>query len=93
MKFKEKVDRLGKLRAQIADLKAEMEIIEAGFKAKHTNIVLIGDLFEMVLFTCDRKQTDWKGIAHKLNASTRLINANTEIKQVKTIKVTARKVA
>ena len=93
MKWKEKVDRLGKLRARIADLKAEMDEIEQGFKAKHDNIVLVGDLFEMVLFTSDRRQTDWKGIAHKLDASHQLIRANTEIKQVKTIKVTARKVA
>ena len=93
MSMKLKVDRLGKLRAQIADLVAEKERIENEIKTKWDEKVIEGNSYRMTLFLQHRRNTDWKLIAHKLNASAQMIRANTTVQDVQVIKVAARKVA
>lgn len=94
MKLKEKVDRLGVLRAEIADLKLEMEKIEQELKDKYDDATTLdGELFRLALFIQNRKNTDWKLICEKLGASNRIIKANTKVQDIKVIKLTARRAA
>jgi hypothetical protein len=70
------VDELGRLRAQIADLRTREEELVAGIKLRGDG-VYEGTMFRAVVSAYDRCSTDWKAIAEHLEASRQLIKAHT----------------
>lgn len=83
-------DRLGAVRAQIADL----EKVEAELKAEIIALgvsSLSGALFDATVVEQERAVTAWKDIAIKAGASRQLISANTKKIEVVSVKTTARK--
>jgi len=87
-----KVDEIGRLKAEIADLTTlkrdlEDELIESG----ETEIE--GRLFRSTVSHFWAKKVDWKGIAAKLKASKRLITANSSETEIWRVNTNARKPA
>lgn len=72
------VDRLGMLRAQIAQLEADADKLRAQLEAaglKHID----GTLYRATMTECaGRTVTDWKTIAARLGASPQLVRAYTK---------------
>jgi hypothetical protein len=84
------IDALGDTRAAMADLKDQeadikTKLIAAGVK------IAEGDYFRANVVTSDRTYIDWKTIAAKLKPSHQLVSAYTTVREVISIRCTARK--
>lgn len=80
-------DELGKIRAQIADLKArEQQIVNEilSYNAQYVQ----GALFGATVVEQFRTTTAWKRIAEKLGASAQMIRANSKTNRVVSVKTT-----
>lgn len=89
-----KVDRLGFLLAQIAELTKEADSIkdelkDAAVKAGAGN-VFEGNLFKATIVEANRKVTDWKAIAKVCNIPEDVIIDNTSVTAVFSVKTTSR---
>lgn len=83
------VDRLGAVKAKIADLqqvesKIKEDLIESGIDS------IEGRLFRATVSRYDRKSVDWKKLAEALNASEGMIEAFSEERQGVAVRVVAR---
>ena len=88
------VDELGVIQARIAELrKEEAELKGWIFEQDQLGLETVGDLFKATVIEADRKSIDWKAIAQKLEPSHQLVRAHTAVKQVFSMKVTARSTA
>ena len=88
-----KVDRLGFLLAQIAELTKEAEGIKDELKDAATAggpQVVEGNLFKATVVEANRKVTDWKAIAKVCMIPEDVIIANTSITAVFSVKTAAR---
>lgn len=83
-------DKIGKKRAQIAKLQAELQDLESIAKDEGDG-AYEGNLFRITVSTTDRATTAWKKIAEKLGASRQMIKANTTYSEVTTLRCSARK--
>jgi len=84
------IDRLGYIRAQIADLQEQAKALEAELKNTGPGSYE-GNLFRATVSDVERKLTDWKAIAAKFEPSRQLIQAHTKLSHSITVRVTARK--
>lgn len=90
------VDRLGQVKADIADLKANESSLRDQIVAELTSLgekEFDGELFHAIMSQGDVKQVDWKAVVAALPSSarlTRLINANTSVEERTTLKVNSR---
>jgi hypothetical protein len=88
------VDELGAVQAAIAELrKQEAELKGWIFEQDQIGLETIGDLFKATVITQERTCVDWKAIALKMEPSRQLVQAHTEVKEVISIKVTAKSTA
>jgi hypothetical protein len=85
-------DRLGQIKAQLADLKKEegklkQELIDSGLA------VVEGSFYRVAVTESEGKTlVDWKKIAEKFSPSRQLVKANTSIGEAYfTVRVSARK--
>ena len=83
---------LGRLKAKIADLTdrtrdLEYDLIDSGESE------IEGKLFRVVISEFTKNNIAWKKIAEKLNASKRLISANTSSTDIVRVNINARKAA
>lgn len=88
-----KVDELGLLLAQIADLTAKADKIKDEIKdaaSKGGAKVLEGNLFKATYSESNRKVVDWKAITKVCNIPESVIADNTSISAVFSVKTTAR---
>lgn len=85
----EMVDRLGELKAEIADLQEEFDYIKSEL-IKQRVTKEHGVLFQMTLSTFRRRVTDWRAIATKLKAKTGLIEQHTRLITQHTLRVSSR---
>jgi hypothetical protein len=86
------VDKLAKIRAQIADLKSEEEIYKACLIAAG-HPAIDGTEHRAAVIEEQRTITNWQAIATKLNASRQLITAHTKTGEpFYKIRLSARKV-
>jgi hypothetical protein len=89
-----RVDRLGFLLAQIAELTKEADAIKDSLKEEATQAgassVFEGNMFKSVVVEANRKVTDWKAIAKVCNIPEDVIIDNTSITAVFSVKTTAR---
>lgn len=89
-----KVDRLGFLLAQIAELTKEADGIKDELKDAATEAgagnVFEGNLFKATIVEANRRVTDWKAIQKALNIPEDVIIANTSITAVFSVKTTTR---
>lgn len=88
-----KVDRLGFLLAQIAELTKEADGIKDELKDAATigaGNVFEGNLFKATIVEANRKVTDWKAIAKVCNIPEDIIIDNTSITAVFSVKTTSR---
>lgn len=88
-----KVDRLGFLLAQIAELTKEADSIKDEIKDASTigaGSVFEGNLFKATVVEANRKTTDWKAIAKVCNIPEDIIIENTSITAVFSVKTTSR---
>lgn len=85
-------DELGLLLAEIAELTKKADAIKNGMKDVATaggDAVTIGNLFKASVVEANRKVTDWKAIAKAYSIPAEVIDANTSITAVFSVKVTA----
>lgn len=87
---KYQVDRLGALKAQIAELKMEHDKIVDLLKEAGTD-VYDGNLFEANVFPQTKSLTDWEDVARALKAKPALIRKHTRLVETLVCKVTSRK--
>lgn len=80
-------DELGKIRAQIADLKAREKAVVNQILSLDAQYVQ-GALFGATVVEQFRDTTAWKKIAEKLNASRQMITAYTTQSRVVSVKTT-----
>lgn len=87
-------DRLGQIKAQIADLKVEQDNLEAELKEMGAGSYE-GMFFRAVVVDCaGSTKVDWKAVAQKLSPSRQLIQAHTSTSKGSTkITIYARKTA
>ena len=88
-----KVDRLGLLLAQIAELTKEADAIKDELKDAGTagdQKVFEGNLFKATIVEANRKVTDWKAIAKVCNIPEDVIIENTSVTAVFSVKTTTR---
>lgn len=88
-----KVDRLGFLLAQIAELTKEADGIKDELKDAATvgaGNVFEGNLFKATIVEANRKVTDWKAIQKVCNIPEDVIIDNTSITAVFSVKTTTR---
>lgn len=83
-----KVDRLGLLLAQIADLEAEAEVIKNELKQQEGHIE--GSLYKGCVTLSERKTVDNKAVFAEANVPAEIIAKHTKTTAVITLKVTAR---
>ena len=87
-------DKLGELRAQIADLADQAKAIEGFLKGQGVGAYR-GGRYEVTVSRCERATTNWKGVVSQvlpaLNAE--LIEAHTRKVDFDRVTVTARKKA
>ena len=84
------VDRLGLIRAQIAQLREQERTLVDEIKALGVD-ALDGDYYHVAVVRGEREQIDWKAIAAKLRPSRQLITAHTRHVPYVQVRVTARK--
>lgn len=88
-----KVDELGLLLAQIAELTAKAEEIKDAIKDAATaggDKVIEGNLFKATVVESNRNVTNWKAVAKVCNIPEDVIIANTSVTAVFSVKTTAR---
>lgn len=88
-----KVDELGFLLAQIAELTAKAEEIKDAIKDAATaggDKVIEGNLFKATVVESNRNVTNWKAVAKVCNIPEDIIIANTSVTAVFSVKTTAR---
>jgi hypothetical protein len=83
-----KVDQLGMLLAQIADLEAQAEVIKNELKQQEGHIE--GNLYKACVTLSQRKTVDNKAVFSEANVPAELIEKHTKTSAVITLKVTAR---
>jgi cell division ATPase FtsA len=83
-----KVDQLGMLMAQIADLEAQAEVIKNELKQKEGHIE--GNLYKACVTLSQRKTVDNKAVFAEANVPADLIEKHTKTSAVITLKVTSR---
>jgi hydroxymethylglutaryl-CoA reductase len=83
-----KVDQLGMLLAQIADLEAQAEIIKNELKQQEGHIE--GNLYKACVTLSQRKTVDNKAVFAEANVPADLIEKHTKTSAVITLKVTSR---
>ena len=83
-----KVDQLGMLLAQIADLEAQAEAIKAELKQNEGHIE--GNLYKAGVTLSQRNVVDNKAVFAEANVPAELIAKHTKTTAVITLKVTAR---
>lgn len=83
------IDRIGTLRASIAELQAELKDLEGIAKCEPAG-AYEGELFRITISWSDRKTTAWQKIAKDLGASNQKIAANTKQSEVCSLRCTAR---
>jgi hypothetical protein len=83
-----KVDTLGLLLAQIADLEAQAEVIKNELKQKEG--IVEGNLYKSCVTLSQRKTVDNKAVFAEANVPADLIEKFTKTTAVITLKVTAR---
>ena len=83
-----KVDQLGMLLAQIADLEAQAEVIKNELKQQEGHIE--GNLYKACVTLSQRKTVDNKAIFAEANVPADLIEKHTKTSAVITLKVTSR---
>ena len=83
-----KVDQLGMLLAQIADLEAQAEIIKNELKQQEGHIE--GNMYKACVTLSQRKTVDNKAVFAEANVPANLIEKHTKTSAVITLKVTAR---
>jgi hypothetical protein len=86
----ELVDRIGCIKANIADLKAQEkealeELKEMGIGERQ------GRLFEANVFTQSRSTTAWKEVVAEAKVPQRIIDKHTKTQDILVCKITARK--
>jgi len=83
-----KVDQLGMLLAQIADLEAQTEVIKNELKQQEGHIE--GNLYKACVTLSQRKTVDNKAVFAEANVPADLIEKHTKTSAVITLKVTSR---
>jgi hydroxymethylglutaryl-CoA reductase len=83
-----KVDQLGMLLAQIADLEAQAEVIKNELKQQEGHIE--GNLYKACVTLSQRKTVDNKAVFAEANVPADLIKKHTKTSAVITLKVTSR---
>jgi hydroxymethylglutaryl-CoA reductase len=83
-----KVDQLGMLLAQIADLEAQAEVIKNELKQHEGHIE--GNLYKACVTLSQRKTVDNKAVFAEANVPADLIEKHTKTSAVITLKVTSR---
>jgi hypothetical protein len=83
-----KVDQLGMLLAQIADLETQAEVIKNELKQQEGHIE--GNLYKACVTLSQRKTVDNKAVFSEANVPAELIEKHTKTSAVITLKVTAR---
>ena len=83
-----KVDQLGMLMAQIADLEAQAELIKNELKQQEGHIE--GNLYKACVTLSQRKTVDNKAVFAEANVPADLIEKHTKTSAVITLKVTSR---
>ena len=83
-----KIDQLGMLLAQIADLEAQAEIIKNELKQQEGHIE--GNLYKACVTLSQRKTVDNKAVFAEANVPADLIEKHTKTSAVITLKVTSR---
>ena len=83
-----KVDQLGMLLAQIADLKAQADALKAELKQNEGHIE--GNLYKACVTLSQRNVVDNKAVFAEANVPAELIAKHTKTTAVITLKVTAR---
>jgi hypothetical protein len=83
-----KVDQLGMLLAQIADLEAQAEVIKNELKQQEGHIE--GNLYKACVTLSQRKTVDNKAVFAEANVPVDLIEKHTKTSAVITLKVTSR---
>jgi cell division ATPase FtsA len=83
-----KVDQLGMLMAQIADLEAQAEVIKNELKQQEGHIE--GNLYKACVILSQRKTVDNKAVFAEANVPADLIEKHTKTSAVITLKVTSR---
>lgn len=83
-----KVDQLGMLMAQIADLEAQAEVIKNELKQQEGHIE--GSLYKACVTLSQRKTVDNKAVFAEANVPADLIEKHTKTSAVITLKVTSR---
>lgn len=87
----DKVDRIGQLKAEIAEREAEINDLRATLEDAGLPAI-DGHAYRVTFSTSTRTATDWRTIAERLNASPQLIRAHTTTSNpVTRMNVTARK--
>ena len=82
-------DELGKLRAQIKQLKDAQATLEEILKSNGTGTATGKDYFVTITYGAQRKTVDWKTIAAKLEPSRQLVAAHTKTVTYDRVNVTA----
>jgi cell division ATPase FtsA len=83
-----KVDQLGMLMAQIADLEAQAEVIKNELKQQEGHIE--GNFYKACVTLSQRKTVDNKAVFAEANVPADLIEKHTKTSAVITLKVTSR---
>ena len=83
-----KVDQLGMLLAQIADLEAQAEVIKNELKQQEGHIE--GNLYKACVTLSQRKTVNNKAVFAEANVPADLIEKHTKTSAVITLKVTSR---
>ena len=82
-------DDIGSLRAQIADLQAELKTAEGVLK-KRGDGVYEGNEYRCTVSSTERTTVDWKKVAAKLEPSSQLVTAHTKHTPVTKLTCSAR---
>jgi len=86
-------DELGLLLAEIATLTKKADAIKDAMKDAATaggDAVTMGNLFKASVIEANRKVTDWKAISKAHNIPAEVIEANTSVTAVFSVKVTSK---
>ncbi|MGL4565260.1 MAG: hypothetical protein ACRCVD_08190 [Halioglobus sp.] len=87
------IDKLGLIKAQIAELQEQEKVLAAKVKGELFDAgedALEGDLFRAAMVVQDRTTVDWKAVAAKLQPSRQLVKAHTKETRVISLRVSAR---
>ncbi len=85
----ELVDRLGRIKADMADLEAQEKEAVEELKARGIN-TYEGKLFSANVFSQSRSKTDWKEVCKEARVPSKIIAKHTDTSDILVCKVTAR---